>query len=215
MTTSTGTGGGSDTSGSSAGGSSTTGGCSNTGGGGAGGLEGDGGFDGDASGSIDAAKPGTGDATAPAGSTGIVLRYADLPPIGTGSTGTSGSVGSTSTGGPQIDPDTQYVFLGDAPVACRDPYASGACGHWRVTLGIPPALFKPGVLQLGCGDVLSSFSVTGPDRGGGDCYGGGGSFNQGTVEIVSITSQTVIVRLSGTMKFEVDPNGLYQAARCP
>jgi hypothetical protein len=190
------------------GGTTTTGGCSNAGAGGAGGS---GGTDADAS-AADATVAD--DATAPAGSAGIVLRYADLPPIGTGTSGTSGSTGTT-TGGPPIDPNTQYIILGNAPLSCGDPYASGACGKWRVTLAVPPALFKPGVLQLGCGDVFSGFSVTGPDRGGGDCYGGGGSFNQGTLEIVSITSQKVVVRLAHTMKFEVDPNGLYEAARCP
>lgn len=187
----------------------TTGGCSNIGGAG-----GSGGMEGDASAS-DATRSVADDAMAPPGSAGIVLRYSDLPPIGTGTSGTSGSTGNTATGGPPIDPNTQYIILGNAPLSCNDPYASGACGKWRVTLAVPPALFKPGVLQLGCGDVISAFSITGPDRGGGDCSGGGGSFNQGTLEIVSISSQAVVVRLAHTMVFEVNPNGLYEAARCP
>jgi hypothetical protein len=156
------------------------------------------------------------DAGPPPNSTGIVIRNGDIPrpdsSSGTGSTGTTTGQGGS---GPGTDPDTKFVILGNAPLTCDDPYRYGVCDRWRVSIGIPPALFKPGVLDLDRTDIVSYHSIAGPDRGGGDCYFGGGSFSDGTIEIVSISPTDVVVRLKDTFLFEVDADGVYHAAPCP
>jgi hypothetical protein len=153
----------------------------------------------------------------PAHTNGFVLRYADLPPIdiGTGSSGSNVSTVTTS-GGPGIDPNTQYIMLGTTPSTCQKPYASGACGTWQVSIAIPPALFRPGVLSLGCGGVNAYFSETEPAGPSGDCSGGGGgTFWQGTIEILGINDTEVIFRLANTLKFGFDADGFYVLHRCP
>jgi hypothetical protein len=148
---------------------------------------------------------------APPGSA-MLLRYGDFPPVSGTTTGTSGSTTATTGGGP--DPETQYLVFGDAPVSCGAPYGPGTCGHWRVLIGIPPNDFKVGLISLDCANVNAFFSATGPDRGGGDCSGGGGSFNHGWLEILKIDADGADVRLSGTWTFDFDANAQYRAPRC-
>jgi hypothetical protein len=109
-----------------------------------------------------------------------------------------------------------YFILGGEPPACSAPFGSYTCGHWRVSIGIPPQLFRPGVLRLGSQSLNASYSVQGPDEGGGQCYGGGGSFFDGTIEIVSIAENgDAVIRVADTQKFEFNADGTYQAHRCP
>jgi hypothetical protein len=178
--------------------SSTTTGCSGTGGSGG-------------------RPPRDPDAGPPPNSTGIVIRNGDIPRFDAGESGTGSTSTTTGQGGsgPGTDPDTKFVILGNAPLTCGDPYSYGTCDRWRVSIGIPTALFKVGVLALNRTDISSSISVTGPDRGGGDCSFGGGTFWDGTIEIVSISSTDVVVRLKDTFVFEVDVDGVYHAVPCP
>jgi hypothetical protein len=75
----------------------------------------------------------------------------------------------------------------------------------------------PGVLSLDEPEIMmySGFPASGPHEGAGQCWGGGGSFQAGTVEIVSIDDARGVVRLQGTSTFDVDANGEHTAARCP
>ena len=139
------------------------------------------------------------------------MRYADIPGPSSGSG--SGSTAATG-GGPIIDPDTPYLFVGNGPPVCSDPYAGPSCGKWVVTIGIPRSLFQPGVLSLSDPRLITGMSVAGPDRGGGDCYFGGGSFSDGTLEIVESGTE-VGIRLANTATFDFNANGSYQVASCP
>ena len=147
----------------------------------------------------------------PAAPGAIALRYADFPPPSSGSSG-----GTGGAGGFEIDPNTLYVMIGSSTPLCDDPFAYAGCGSWKVSIGIPPELVKPGLLKLDDPRLISSFSSSGPDRGGGDCSGGGGSFVEGTIEIValSMSGQTLEVRLADTWTFDYDVNGTYTAAFC-
>ena len=71
------------------------------------------------------------------------------------------------------------------------------------------------VLELDTLALSSVYSITSPDHGGGDCYGGGGNFVDGTIEIVSIDADRVVVQLDGTNTTEFDANGEHTALRCP
>ncbi|XXX80251.1 hypothetical protein WMF30_15905 [Sorangium sp. So ce134] len=156
-------------------------------------------------------EPGAGGGgSGPVGSQAIALLRRQLPdPTGTG----GGS--SAASGGPVLDPDDLFVRIGNRELSCADPYGDFACGTWEVSIGIPPALQVPGVLNLDAPELISYQSFAGPDRGGGDCYGGGGSFIEGTIEIVSIDAAQVVVRLSDTDTYEFDANGEHTALRCP
>ncbi len=62
-------------------------------------------------------------------------------------------------------------------------------------LVIPPALDKPGLIDIPANDILSLTSVATPSCNGGGGGGGGGS---GTLNIVSSDDTTLSVVLSGT-----------------
>ena len=168
-----------------------------------GGAAGSGGSSGAAGGAADSGIP-SGPATA------IVMRYGDIPPTVIG----SGTGSTTAGGGTIIDPDTPYLFVGNGPPTCGDPYADSQCGHWVVIIGIPRSLFQPGILSLADRRLTSVMSFRGPYEDGGSCYGGGGSFLDGTLEIVD-AGASVSIRLANTTTLEFNANGSYQVARCP
>jgi hypothetical protein len=160
--------------------------------GGAGGNSGAGGSD-----------PGDGNA--------IAMLRSQFPPID----GTGGST-SVSTGGGNLDPNDLFVFIGNPAIACADPFAYGGCPHWRVSIGIPPALQAVGTYDLSAPEFsYSSFSVSGENSGPDDCWGGGGSFYEGTLEITTIDNNWVHGQLTGTPTFDLDANGPFAASRCP
>lgn len=152
---------------------------------------------------------GNGNGPKPDESEAIAIRYADLPDVDTGSGSSSGSGGGT-----EPHPDTLFIKISDQTIACQDPHAALGCGsHWEVSIGIPPALQVPGVISLSSPDVIAYATATGPG-GGDDCWWGGGSFMDGTVEILSIDSEKVEVRLENTWAYDFDANGEYTALRC-
>jgi hypothetical protein len=155
---------------------------------------------------IDAGPAPTPDPVPGAG--GIALRYGDFPPPSS----SSGSTGSG--GGTPIDPERIYITFGSQKPLCEAPFESGGCGNWKVAFGLPPELLKPGVLELADARLNSYSSFSGPDRGGGDCYGGGGSFADGTVEIVSVDEEKIVVRLENTWTYDFDANGEHTIDRC-
>ncbi len=142
------------------------------------------------------------------GAGGIALRYGDFPPP-------SSSSGSTGSGGGiPIDPERIYITFGSQKPLCEAPFESGGCGNWKVAFGLPPELLQPGVLELADSRLNAYSSSSGPDRGGGDCYGGGGSFVDGTVEIVSVDEDKIVIRLADTWAFDFDANGEHTIDRC-
>ncbi|WP_437963504.1 hypothetical protein WMF04_27680 [Sorangium sp. So ce260] len=153
-----------------------------------------------------------GSAPVPTASSAIALFRSQLfEPDPSDGSGSSVSVG----GGPTLDPNDLFVLIGTRELSCADPSFHFICGTWEVSISIPPALQVPGVIPLDTPGLGTYFSVAGPDRGGGDCYGGGGSFFDGTIEIVSIDAEKVVFRLEDTSTFEFDANGEHTALRCP
>jgi hypothetical protein len=147
----------------------------------------------------------------------IALPYVLLSPPSPpdGSSGAGGSFG--------VDPGTIYVQIGNFSQSCsahQEPYCVGEL-VWQVSVGIPPALQVPGVLQLSDPSLISTFSQNDPaGPTPGECNGGGGSFTAGTLEIVSIDAGTIVVLLSGTTGGfggfgGFDADGEYTAPICP
>jgi hypothetical protein len=168
--------------------------------GGGGGDRGAGGSGGSASSSSNG-NGGNGSTT----SSAIALLYSQFPPSGSSSSSTS----STSSGGGP-DPNTLYIMLGDYALACEDPFET-PCGNWHVSIGIPPALQVPSVISLSDPTVTSMYSASAPACESGS----GGSFIDGTLEIVSISQTDVVGKLVNTSTFEFDANGDFTAVRCP
>ncbi|WP_437494077.1 hypothetical protein WME75_21770 [Sorangium sp. So ce1014] len=132
-----------------------------------------------------------------------------------------GAALATPPGGPTPDPDALHLFLGSAAESCADPWSPLACtGASRVTLSLPPAYQKPGILDLTDPTIAASFSFTYPASA--DCTAGepiSGVFAGGTIEILSIDASGVSCRLYGShtvlTQGRFDADGLYTASSCP
>lgn len=147
----------------------------------------------------------------PGSSNAISMLYSELtPPDPAGGT----TVGSTSGGGGP-DPNTLYIAISDTIQNCNDPYAAEPCGnHYRVMLGIPPALQQVGIIALNDPTIFSHFSWAGVEDQPGTCAGGGGSFWDGELEITEIDATHVAGILTNTATFDFDANGPFDAPRC-
>jgi hypothetical protein len=145
-------------------------------------------------------------------SNAIAMRGDQLPPVDAEGGGTGGGgVPDDSTIANKL-----FLFLGDHAPACSSPFASMGCGsHWQISIPLAPAYQTPGKYALEWEGIGASFSVTGPDEPNSACWGGGGSFFGGTVEILSIDETEVRFRLSGTPDTDFHADGDYTAPRCP
>jgi hypothetical protein len=117
--------------------------------------------------------------------------------------------------GETLDPTTLIVVVSSEPQSCSAPvFDFTSLPHQLVLIGLPQAMQKVGKYDLSTTDVIAygSFWV-------GDGMGNGGGvnavLNQGTVEVLSIDSTTINVRLEGLSKDFPDANGDHLAARCP
>lgn len=135
--------------------------------------------------------------------------------------GGTSSGGTTSSGGQPLDPNDLFVRISDMGVSCDSPTVELPCGeHWSLSIGIPTAVQQPGVYDLQNSPIAtySLLSESGEpySPAPGDCAMGGGSLGAGTLEIISISSQEVHVKLNmQPTGFAVDPSGEYIAPRCP
>lgn len=152
----------------------------------------------------------------------VALLASQLYPGGedsSSSVGSSGSSGSSSSGGGGLDPNTLFLRIAGGGLSCAAPQPSYGCDSWSVSIAVPPALQKPGILTLDDPGLNTVFFESGEDEDGvGFCPGGGGSYFEGTLEIQNINAQHVVFRLDGTSPFFFsgdDADGLYVAPRCP
>jgi hypothetical protein len=138
---------------------------------------------------------------------------------GAGGEGTSGSTG----GGTGVDPSTLYLEIGSPAPTCSNPFGGGdSCAQsFDVSIGIPPSLQVLGELSLSnpaLDSTMSESAAPESDTPDQSCEGGGGSFIQGTLTIVSIDDTQVVFTLSGTMAPDFgnpSADGTYTALRCP
>jgi hypothetical protein len=128
----------------------------------------------------------------------------------------SGPVGDAGA----VDPATLYVRIANGAPSCGDP-SVGGCSQgavWEVDIGIPPALQVAGVLQLSNAALTNfvQFARPLPGDNNGQCASyGEDAFTQGTIEIVSISAATIVVKLAGTSTTTASADGEYTAPRCP
>ena len=109
--------------------------------------------------------------------------------------------------------------LSNAPLDCQNTRPTFACSPAGVTYWIeiqmPPNDLTPGSYPL-INLIYPSFSETGPNSDiPSSCWGGGGSFGEGTLEIVSVSSTDMVFRLHDTLVLHFNVNGsTFTAALC-
>ena len=156
-----------------------------------------------------AAQGGAGGTTVVA-SDGILI--AEYPDLGSSTNGSAVASGSSSGGPPQTEP--LHLIVGNYGLVCADPFGGMDCGSmWAVSMDLQPNLLQPGVVYPL--SILNGFaSLTGPIEPGGPCYGGGGTFENGSLEIVAVNSVSIDVVLSNTDTVDFDANGPHHILRC-
>jgi hypothetical protein len=161
----------------------------------------------------------TDDCGAPPGqaSNAIAISLGELeaaePPVDGNSSGTGGGT-SPDPSTIVIKASNQTTYTCDAPLASTD--CSGPT-TWEVSVELAPSQVAPGTFDLSDPAYNSFYSITGSD-GGGDCWGGGGSFLQGQLVIDSVDATAIHFHLTGTNGNDdfdgVHPDGMYMATRC-
>ncbi|WP_437284555.1 hypothetical protein [Sorangium sp. So ce406] len=146
------------------------------------------------------------------------------PPVSPPSPGLAftGARGSTTSGAVAApDAGALHLTLGSAATSCEDPLSPINCtGTSRVTLRLPPSLQQPGIIDLTDPAIDASFAVSWGSAELCDAYDHvTGSFDGGTVEILSIDAGGVLARVYGSytnLDFGgFDADGLYAASICP
>ncbi|WP_437808783.1 hypothetical protein [Sorangium sp. So ce1078] len=132
----------------------------------------------------------------------------------------SGSSVSTGAGGAELDPNDLFLRVSDLGVSCDSPTVHLSCGgHWQLTLVVPSAYQQVGAYSLDDPMIsrYGSMSETGERRSPrlDDCWWGGGSIDQGTLEILAIDASEVRFRVTFDSFADADPSGEYTAPRCP
>lgn len=133
--------------------------------------------------------------------------------VGGGSSGEGGYGSGVGGGSPGWDPDTLILFISNDLVECVDPFGSADdCGERQVKaiINLPPAYQQVGVYSLSDEALNAFFSETQGD--GNICEGGGGSFWDGTLEVLEVNDSFIRVQLAGTSPADLD--GIHDVLRC-
>jgi hypothetical protein len=149
------------------------------------------------------------------GPTTAIAEYAYMMPGGPPPGGSS----SGSGGAPTLDPNTLYVKIGNYGPSCGGTFNWGCQAEtmWEASIGIPPDMQGAGgVFPLSDPALLSTFEESGGGGQPNECWGGGGSLTDGTLEILSNDGATIVVRISGTNQAITDVaiDGQYTAPIC-
>jgi hypothetical protein len=175
--------------------------------------------------------PGTGGTSGVGGSWGTGGSDGSGGSKGTG--GSSGFGGSSVDGGPigpgplvgiltpsSYTPGDYMLTVSNVPISCDNTSPASVCSPQGVTYSIGiqmlPSVISPGSYPL-ASLVNPYFSDTGPNIDAPtDCWGGVGSFTDGALDIESVSSETLIVDLQGTLTIDFDANGVaIPVQRCP
>jgi hypothetical protein len=138
----------------------------------------------------------------PAASGSIALYGHQLPTPGEGG-GTSVGVGGSGPGG---DDDRLYLFVTNTSVACAEPFGFDHDCHdteFKAIIGLPREYQQAGTYELDDPAITASYGVSGPNPDD-TCFGGGGSFLDGTIQIVSVNDDRVRLVLDGTSPSQLE-----------
>jgi hypothetical protein len=123
-------------------------------------------------------------------------------------------VATVGTGG-GVEP-ALALTIGNLVNACSANLPACDAPGWAVSIKLPSAFQAVGTYSLDNPELSAGFSVTFPPSGPDDCSGGGGSFWDGTISVLSIDAASVTFELSGTAAvFDYgNVDGVYTAPRC-
>jgi hypothetical protein len=163
---------------------------------------------------VDATALLCGPGEGPAGPSAIAMRRDQIPEASVD----PGSSVAAGGGEPQAADDL-VVFLGDITPACSDPFGvvnDCARSGWEVVLTLPATYQAVGSYSLSDPALQAFFagSLAGSD---GQCAGGGGSYFEGTMDVLAIDASHVEFRLtdtSGLFTGQGNADGTYSASRC-
>ena len=117
--------------------------------------------------------------------------------------------------GESLDPTTLIVMFGDHAESCGAPvFDYGTQNHQFVLIGLPQAMQLVGKYDLASTAIIAvgnSWLTDGMGNGGG----GGGPITTGTVEVLSIDSSSITVRIQGLVFDLGGQNGDHVATICP
>jgi hypothetical protein len=120
---------------------------------------------------------------------------------------------------PYGDPEDGMLEVGNEELDCADWDGGPTCDPdrvtFRITVRLEAAQLAPGTYPLD-GVIVSTFSVSGPNEDANDCWGGGGSFEEGALVILDIDAAEMLFRFEDTMSLDFDANDVdITATRCP
>lgn len=114
------------------------------------------------------------------------------------------------------DPNMLYLEIGTPPSCSTTlPFAFQCGSGLNLAIGVPPALQKPGTIEMSDPSLTLMYSDVAPSTAA--CSRSSASPAQGTVEIVSIDASQVKFTLSGAVTPVNGPasiDGTYTAVRC-
>jgi hypothetical protein len=120
-----------------------------------------------------------------------------------------------------VDPDTLFILLGAPIPTCSELEPSLSCGgNFRISIRVPPALQKPGVIPLDSPEIVAVATVAGyedPENPDGTCPSEDDSLVEGSIEIESIDGEEVLLRLHQVGPFSLTHpyvHPAYIARRC-
>lgn len=156
------------------------------------------------------------------GGPGAAVTSAESVGVGPGSGGsgpgsvvavTSGGDPSTSavtSGGGEGSYDDLFLIVGNQAPACEAPFDTGcAAPAYRVSVVLPLAFQQPGFYSL---QGIATFFESETNCQGG----GGGSYWDGSIEVLEVNEERIIFKLTGTSPLSNLPSadGVYSAPRC-
>jgi hypothetical protein len=127
--------------------------------------------------------------------------------------------GSPGNGG--LDPDMLFIKVGNEGPACGGSFSYDCKPGvlWEVSIGLPPAMQVPGVYSLSDPAIMATATASGSDPGNfgepAACWGSGGSFTEGTIQVIDNDGLTIVVKIQGTGDWtEFDADGQYSVPIC-
>jgi hypothetical protein len=130
--------------------------------------------------------------------------------VGAGGSGdvAAGVGGASGTGGAPTGGERLLVVVSNGPTECSDPFASCVNGS-RAYIWLPP-----GGQEQGAFFFLSELQTWFDESvfEGEECVTGGGSFLDGTIQVLSADAESLAVQLEGTVAPQLD--GIHPVDRC-
>lgn len=147
---------------------------------------------------------------------------------GTGQNGVPSRAGSSSVDPPSprtsgvnaIVTSSGELKATNATYTCQKPTAPICSTRtvWELHFEFGPDALVPGTYKLSDPSLDAFYSISGPNPGASDCWGGGGSFLQGQLVIDQVDATTVHFHLVDTNQNDsvdgLDSDGSYVAVRC-